>query len=121
MVKKANETNNEELLELAVRSAEQGNKDGARVMFRQVLSRDKRNERAMLWLAKIADSPDEREKWLTQVLKVNPNNQTAKKGLKKLSYKTASRENRTLLIWGVIVVVLLVIAIAVVLLVLSQR
>lgn len=119
MAKKANETNNEELLQLAITSAKQGNKDGARVMLRQVLNRDKRNERAMMWMAQLAPTNSERAEWLRKALKVNPNNSTAKAALKKLRYKSASRENRTLLIWGTIVLVLIVFGVVVVLLVTS--
>ena len=43
--------NREQLLQMAVTTAKAGNRDGARVMLRQVLSEDRRNERAMLWMA----------------------------------------------------------------------
>ena len=41
--------NREQLLQMAINSAKSGNRDGARMMLRQVLSEDKRNERAMMW------------------------------------------------------------------------
>lgn len=100
--------NREELLQMAIRTARDGNKEGARVMFRQVLSEDKRNERAMIWMAQIAETKAERKQWLERALNVNPDNEQVKAALKKMAYKRSARENRTLLIFGVIVGVLLV-------------
>lgn len=108
-----NQPNREELLQMAIRSAKAGNKEGARVMLRQVLSEDKRNERALLWMAKIATSKSERSQWLERVLEVNPDNAQAKSTLRKMMYKSSARENRTILIFGVVVVVLIVLAVLV--------
>ena len=47
--------NREELLQLAICRAKAGNNKPARLMFEQVLKQDKNNERAMMWLAKIAE------------------------------------------------------------------
>ncbi len=106
--------NREELLQMAIRTARSGNKDGARVMFRQVLSEDKRNERAMIWMAQIAESKGERKQWLERALTVNPDNEQVKAALKKMAYKSSARENRTLLIFGVVAGVLIVIMLIVV-------
>ncbi len=64
--------NREELLQMGIRAAKAGNRQGASTLFEQVLSQDKRNERAMMWMAKIADNKAERKKWLERVLLVNP-------------------------------------------------
>lgn len=109
--------NNEELLQLAIKAAKSGQKEGARVMFRQVWTRDKRSETAMFWLAKLATSEKERQEWLQRILKVNPNNEQAKNALDKMQYKRAASENRTLLLFGAVAAVLLVVGIAIVLLV----
>jgi Tfp pilus assembly protein PilF len=100
--------NREELLKMAIRTAQAGNKTAARMMFRRVLAEDKRNERAMMWMAKLADSKEERTQWLNRVIAVNPNNPTAKETLRKMHYKRSAKENRTLLTFGVIAGVLLV-------------
>lgn len=92
--------NREQLLKMAIQSAKQGNKEGARVMFRQVLEQDKRNERAMLWMAQIANSPTERKMWLQRVLKVNSDNETAQKALDKMEQRHEESENRKLLQYG---------------------
>ncbi len=92
--------NREELLSMAIQSARQGNKQGARVMLRQVLDQDRRNERAMLWMAKTSNSQTERQQWLERVLEVNPDNPTAQKALAKMTYSKEAAENRKLFVFG---------------------
>jgi hypothetical protein len=109
----SNLPNREELLQLAITSAQQGNKDGARTLFERVLNEDKRNERALMWMAKLSDTKSERVKWLNLVLKVNPDNEQAQSALKKMQYKSSAKENRTLLIFGMILGVLIVLGIVI--------
>ena len=116
-----NSPNREELLQLAIRAAQAGNNEGARVMFRQVLSEDRQNERAMLWLAKLAATRAERRQWLTRVLQVNPLQQSAKDALRRMDYKRSARDNRVLVLYGVIIVLLVIVGIAAAALVLSGR
>lgn len=113
------QTNNEELLQLAIKTAKAGQKDPARVMFRQVWSRDKRSEPAMIWLAKLAKTPRERQEWLHRVLKVNPTNEAAKHELEKLKRSTVASENRTLLLFGTVAFVMIVVGVAIAVLILS--
>lgn len=113
--KQSNQPNREELLNMAIRSAREGNTESARVMLRRVLSEDRRNERAMLWLAQIAETPAERRKWLEQVLDVNPDNTKAREALNRMVYKRSARENRTLIIFGMVTGVLVVLLIVVLL------
>jgi Tfp pilus assembly protein PilF len=106
--------NREELLQMGIRAAKDGNNDGARMFFEQVLNQDKRNERAMMWMAKIAtDNKAERKKWLEKTLEINPDNLQAREALKKMAYVRSAGENRTLLIFGIVVGVLIVLAIVV--------
>jgi Flp pilus assembly protein TadB len=119
--KATNSPNREELLQLAIRAAQAGNNEGARVMFRQVLSEDRHNERAMMWLAKLASTRAERRQWLARVLQVNPHQQSARDALRRMDYKRSARDNRVLVLYGVIVVLLVIIGIVVVALVLSGR
>lgn len=116
MAKKQTETNNEQLLQLGIRAAKEGNTDGARVMFRQLYDRDARNEQALFWLARLSPNPRERQQWLQKLLKLNPNHEGAKAAMKKLQYKSAANQNRLLLIGGAVVVVLVVLAIAIIVL-----
>lgn len=106
--------NREQLLQMAINAAKSGNRDGARMMLRQVLSEDKRNERAMMWMANIARSKAERRQWLERVLDVNPDHEQARSLLKKMEYQASAQQNRTILIFGVVVGVLVVLMIVVV-------
>jgi hypothetical protein len=100
--------NREELLQMAIGAAKAGNRESARVMFRKVLSDDRRNERAMIWMAKLAPTKAERRQWLQRVLAVNPDNDTAKETLRKMVYANKAKDNRVLIIFGVIAGVLVV-------------
>lgn len=106
--------NREELLQMGIRAAKSGNKEGARMMLEQVLGQDKRNERAMMWMAKIAENKAERKKWLDKVLEINPDNSNARTAIKSMVYQQSARENRTLLLFGVVVGVLIILAIVIV-------
>lgn len=107
-------TNNEQLLNMAIQTARSGQKEGARVMFMQVWEANKRNEEAMLWLAKLGRDEQERRKWLDRVLILNPDNVTAKKALAKLNRKQAANENQLLLLFGAAAVVMLVVVLAII-------
>lgn len=100
--------NREDLLQLAISAAKRGDKESARMMFNQILAGDKNNERALMWMAKLADSRDEMAIWLNRTLAVNPNNQTAIDTLAKMKNKSSARDNRLLVLFGVIVGVLIV-------------
>ena len=107
--------NREELLQMGIRAAKAGNAEGARMAFDQILNEDKRNERAMMWMAKIADTKVERKKWLDRVLTVNPDNEAARDALQKMAYTRSAKENRILLVFGMIAGVLVVLGIVLVL------
>lgn len=92
--------NREQLLRMAIQSAKQGNKDGARVMLRQILDEDQTNERAMLWMAKTSKSVSERRNWLENVLKVNPESEVAQRALDQMDYQENASETRKLFIFG---------------------
>jgi Tfp pilus assembly protein PilF len=113
--------NREELLQMGIRAAKAGNKEGARIAFEQILSQDRKNERAMMWMAKLADTTAERKKWLERVLNVNPDNETAREAMQKITYTRTAKENRTLLVFGVIAGVLIVVAVVLVLFVVLTR
>jgi thioredoxin-like negative regulator of GroEL len=110
-----NAPNREELLQMAIQAAKAGQKEGARVMFRQILEQDRRNERAMMWMAKLASTKAEQVQWLEKVLAANPDNAAARQTLNRIQYKKAAGENRMLVIGGVIAFVLVVLVIAVIL------
>ena len=107
------EPNREQLLQMAIASAKAGNADGARVMLRQILAEDRRNERALLWMAKIARTKKERTEWLERVLDANPDNEQARKQMRRMEYVSSAQQNRTLLIFGVVAGVLVVLGVVV--------
>ncbi len=111
------QTSNEDLLQLAIKAAKDGQKEGARVMFRQIHSRDKRNETAIMWLAKIATSEKERISWLTKALELNPTNDAAKKALAKMNYRDQANQNKTLLLFGGIAAFMIITVIVVVIII----
>jgi hypothetical protein len=115
--KETSSLNREELYSLAVETAEKGNKQSARVMFRKILGEDKRNTRAMLWLAKIAGSEKERVMWLNKILDVNPSHDGALTALNKMKRKGVVERNQLLLRIGVVGygVILLVLAVLMIL------
>jgi Tfp pilus assembly protein PilF len=115
--KTTNSPNREELLLMAMDAAKAGNKDGARMMFRQILAEDKRNERAIMWMAKLADTKEEQTQWLQKALSINPDNTTARQTLDKMRYRGAARDNRTLIIFGAVAAVLIVLLLVIILLI----
>lgn len=116
-----NEPNLERLLMQGIQAAKQNNKQAARMIFDQVLSQDKRNERAWLWLATIEDDPKERRRILQTVLtQVNPQNTTAQQMLDKLDRAVQRSEARSMrigiaLIIGLIALIGVVMVVALVL------
>ena len=111
------QTSNEELLQLAIKAAKEGQKEGAKVMFRQIHTRDKRNETAIMWLAKLATSEKERISWLTKALELNPTNEAAKKALDKMNYRDQANQNKTLILFGGIAALMIITVIVVVLII----
>lgn len=110
-------TSNEDILQLAIKAAQRKDKETARMMLMQIYNRDKRNEAALMWLAKVAETPAERISWLERVIEVNPGNEAAKNALERLQYKQAAKENRTLVIFGGIAVLMIVLVLVILLLV----
>ncbi|QPC84231.1 tetratricopeptide repeat protein [Phototrophicus methaneseepsis] len=108
----ANQPHREELYNMAISAVREGNPQGAKVLFTQILQQDPRNARAMMWLAKIARSKSERRRWLNRVLDINPQNEAAQKLLDRMDYNDSSRRNRLLfrLVTGAYVVIVLIVA-----------
>jgi hypothetical protein len=112
-----NTPNLEELLQLGVRTAKSGNKEGAKVMFQKVLDVDKRNERAWLWLASVSEDEFERRGYLETVLQINPNNTTAKKYLSAMNNAVAAGDSESMMLGirillGVVAIVVVAVLIA---------
>lgn len=100
-----NTPNKEELFRLAKDALSQGQAQPARIMFQQILQQDKRDVRAMMYMAKLASSQSDRAMWLERVLKVQPNNETARAALSKIQGNTQGKRNRLILNIGTLVYV----------------
>lgn len=120
MMMRNNQPSNEELLQLAIKAAKEGQKEGARVMFRQLHARDKRNETAIMWLAKLATTQKERVAWLQKALEVNPTNEVAKKALEKLDYVEKSNQNKILILFGGVAAFMIITVLAVVIIIATR-
>ena len=74
-------------LQEAIAAITAGDKATGKQSLIEVLRADQRNEIAWLWMTKVVGSNDERIKCLENVLKINPNNETAKRGVALLRQK----------------------------------
>ena len=106
--------NLDDLMRLGVRAAKEGNKQGARLFFQQVLDEDKRHENAWLWLASLADNETDKRRYLETVLRINPDNTTAKRQLGQLDRAVQSGEGASMRFGIVLVVALITILVLVV-------
>jgi hypothetical protein len=96
--------NLEQLMQLGIQTAKQGNKPNARVIFQQILDADKQNERAWLWMAAVAETPYDRIRYLRTVLNINPNNATALRELNQMRTKQESSNSQVLVYGGIALV-----------------
>ncbi|MBE2184108.1 MAG: hypothetical protein IAE89_11825, partial [Anaerolineae bacterium] len=76
--------NIEELLRQGVDAARSGDKLTARRLLQQVLLNDKNNITALMWMASVVDTLEDRRAYLQRVLQVDPNNERAREALRRL-------------------------------------
>ena len=103
--------NLEQLLQLGIRTAREGNRQGAKLMFERVLATNSTDERAWLWLASIAKDEQDTEgakRYLETVLKINPSNTVAQNALATIEGTRARGESRTLRFGFAVVAVLVI-------------
>jgi twitching motility two-component system response regulator PilG len=67
-----------------INASRENRKDFASQCFHQALAHDEANEMAWLWLASVADSPEEKAAHLEKVLSLNPENETAQASLRAI-------------------------------------
>ncbi|MEZ5429237.1 MAG: response regulator [Pyrinomonadaceae bacterium] len=80
-----------EMLRSGIKAAQEGDRSQARTLLLQATEKEPNNENAWLWLASISEYPEELLIFLSNVLKVNPNNERAlewEKSTKSLLSKT---------------------------------
>ena len=75
------------LLKQGIAALKAGQKAEARRLLAQVVQQDKNSETAWLWLSGAVDTDRERTHCLRETLRINPNNQHARRGLEMLESK----------------------------------
>lgn len=106
----ADNPNLENLLQMGITAAKNGNREAARVFFKQVLDEDKKNDRAWVWMASVAEDATRRQQYLETALKINPENKAARKAIKKMTRRRFTREQRILATGVIFVLAILVVA-----------
>lgn len=101
--------NREELYQMAVSAARNGQKQGARMMFRRILSENPGDERVLIWMAKLANNTTDRRKWLERVLELNPDNETALRVIGQMQHHGMADRNKALFRIGIVAYVVVVI------------
>lgn len=71
----------ETTLQRAVTAAKEGRTAEARHLLETVLDADRHNEQAWIWMSGVVDNDEDRIICLENVLAINPQNETARKGL----------------------------------------
>lgn len=74
----------EQLLQLGMKAACTGNKDGARALLRALVRKQPGELRAWLWLAGVAETLVEQQHALEQVIQLDPHHQIARQGLERV-------------------------------------
>jgi len=74
----------EEELKQAIALIKAGNKSEAVPILKDILKTDRNNELAWLWLSTCAGKPEDKVYCFQEALRINPNNEHAKKALKQL-------------------------------------
>lgn len=67
-----------------IEAARRGDKIAARRLLQQVLITDKNNEIALMWMASVSDTLEDRRAYLRRALQINPNNERAREALSRL-------------------------------------
>ncbi|HEY0461508.1 MAG TPA: response regulator [Pyrinomonadaceae bacterium] len=79
------------LVQRGTDAAQENRREFARQCFEQALEHESGNEMALLWMASVADSDDEKEAFFEQVLSVNAENATARESLKAIQSRKTEK------------------------------
>jgi len=72
-------------LELGIAAAKSGRKKEALEYLHEAIRNNPNDILALLWIAGLSDEPTQQERYLRRVLQIDPNNQSAQKGLNQLA------------------------------------
>jgi Tfp pilus assembly protein PilF len=90
----AMQLNSFSVLSEGITAAKRGDKAQARTLLRRATEEDPANEAAWLWLAGVTETPAESLAYLQRVLKINPRNDQARKGILDKQLKAGVAEAR---------------------------
>nr|HRC77229.1 hypothetical protein [Kouleothrix sp.] len=79
------------ILQLGIEAAREGNREEARNLFGLLTRQDPTNLQAWLWLAGVAEGPDQRRAALEHVVELDPTNEMALKGLQAMGVKPTTK------------------------------
>jgi len=83
----------EDYLQQAIAAIKSGDKaTGKRLLIDEVLKTNPRNENAWLWMTQVADADEDRLNYLRNALKINPDNDAARRGLAALQQKLGKKQ-----------------------------
>ena len=71
-------------LQAGIQAARSGDRSRARRLLGEVIAADRNNESALMWLASVTTSVNERRSYLDRALRINPNNARARQALQQL-------------------------------------
>ena len=74
----------DQILQLGIEEARNGNREAARNLFELLTRQEPDNAQGWLWLAGVADGPDQRREALQRVIALEPENEMARKGLQAM-------------------------------------
>lgn len=81
----------ETLLQLGIDAAREGNREEARNLFSLLTRQEPDNVQAWLWLAGVAEGPEQRRAALERVIELDPDNEMAIKGLQAMGVPLPKR------------------------------
>ena len=81
-----------EKLQKAINAIKKGDKKLGEKLLSEILRADPKNEMAWLWMSTVVDSLDHKEQCLERVLKINPDNKNAQRGLENVLRKKEMKE-----------------------------
>jgi len=79
------------ILQLGIEAAREGNREEARNLFGLLTRQEPNNAQAWLWLAGVAEGPDQRRAALERVVELDPTNEMAIKGLQAMGVRPTTR------------------------------
>lgn len=81
-------------LQQAIAAIKSGDKKTGGELLKQILKSDPSNEIAWLWMSQVVNKREDKIRCLERVLKINPDNETAKRGLATLQQKQVDTQKK---------------------------